>query len=66
MIKNSFVIGLNVKSLLKYDKLILDLDALNILENKLLFEIKRYDFLESHRIPFKFSKCKSQFENLNI
>ena len=46
-------LGLNVKSLLKYDKLIFDIDMLNRLESKLLFEIQRYDFLESHRIAFE-------------
>jgi hypothetical protein len=44
-------LGLNVKALLKYDKIIMDLEAVEKLEAKLLFEICRYDFLESHNEP---------------
>ncbi|CAG5095805.1 Oidioi.mRNA.OKI2018_I69.XSR.g14345.t1.cds [Oikopleura dioica] len=43
--------GLNVKSLLKYDKLIIDLETLDFLEKRLLFEIERFDLLESHDEP---------------
>ena len=42
---------MNVKSLLKYDKLVLDLATLEKLESRLLFELSRYDFLESHNEP---------------
>jgi len=43
--------GLNTKSLLKYDKLILDLETLEYLEKRLIFEIERFDLLESHDEP---------------
>jgi len=43
--------GVNVNSILKYDKLVLDEPALSKLEHKLEFELTRYDFLESHNEP---------------
>lgn len=43
--------GLNVKSLLKYDKLLMDVPTLRQLEGRLLFELTRYDWLESHSEP---------------
>lgn len=43
--------GLNVKSLLKYDKLLMDVPTLRQLEARLLFELTRYDWLESHSEP---------------
>jgi len=43
--------GLNVLSLLKHDKLVMDLKTLEYIQKKLLFELNRYDLLESHDEP---------------
>jgi len=43
--------GLNVVSLLKHDKLVMDLETLRYVQKKLLFELNRYDLLESHDEP---------------
>jgi len=40
--------GINLESMLKYDKLVLDMVHLRKLEAKLHFERNRYDMLESH------------------
>ena len=40
--------GVNVESLLKYDKLVLDMVHFRKLEEKLHFERNRFDLLESH------------------